>query len=664
MNSTSFFYAHTDQWRYEKLGMEEVLSPLADKKLYAGSMIDYNVRAERMGWLPSAPQLKTNPLQVVRDAIAAGVDPKDYTVKGLKDGSLTMSCEDPDHPDNWPRNMFVWRSNILGSSGKGHEYFLKHLLGTSHGVQGKDLGEQVVRPEPVQGSERQGASTSSARTGLPTEVKWHDKAPEGKLDLLVTLDFRMSTTCLYSDIVLPTATWYEKNDLNTSDMHPFIHPLSTAVDPAWQSRSDWDIYKGLAKKFSEVCVGHLGVEREILLSPLMHDSPSELAQAFGVQDWKRGEIDLIPGKTAPNMTVVERDYPNVYKRFTALGPLMNKAGNGGKGINWNTQTEVKQLGELNGLVTAEGVTCGMPKIETDIDACEVVLQLAPETNGHVAVKAWQALGKQTGLDHTHLAIRREDEKIRFRDIQAQPRKIISSPTWSGIESETVSYNAGYTNVHEMIPWRTLTGRQQFYMDHPWMTAFGEGFSSYRPPVDLKTTVGIHGIKPNGNTEILLNFITPHQKWGIHSTYSDNLMMLTLNRGGPVVWLSEDDAKSAGIVDNDWVELFNINGAIAARSVVSQRVNNGMVMMYHAQEKIINTPGSEITGIRGGIHNSVTRIVLKPTHMIGGYAQFSYGFNYYGTIGTNRDEFVVVRKMNKVDWLDDEPASGDNSTTQA
>jgi nitrate reductase alpha subunit len=32
-----------------------------------------------------------------------------------------MSCEDPDDPANWPRNMFVWRSNMLGSSGKGHE---------------------------------------------------------------------------------------------------------------------------------------------------------------------------------------------------------------------------------------------------------------------------------------------------------------------------------------------------------------------------------------------------------------------------------------------------------------------------------------------------------------------------------------------------------------
>jgi nitrate reductase alpha subunit len=162
-------------------------------------------------------------------------------------------------------------------------------------------------------------------------------------------------------------------------MHPFIHPLSTAVDPAWQSRSDWDIYKGFAKKFSEVCVGHLGIEKEVVLTPLMHDSPAELGQPFEVRDWKRGECELVPGKTAPQITVVERDFPNVYRRFTALGPLMGKVGNGGKGIGWNTQTEVRQLGELNGTVRAEGATCGMARIESDIDACEVVMMLAPET---------------------------------------------------------------------------------------------------------------------------------------------------------------------------------------------------------------------------------------------------------------------------------------------
>ncbi len=481
-----------------------------DKAAYGGHMIDFNVRAERMGWLPSAPQLKTNPIQVAKDATAAGMDAKEYVVKALTDGTLQMSCEDPDAPQNWPRNLFVWRSNLLGSSGKGHEYFCKHLLGTENGVQGKDLGKDDAKP---------------------SEVKWHEQAPEGKLDLLVTLDFRMSTTCLYSDIVLPTASWYEKNDLNTSDMHPFIHPLSAAVDPVWQSRSDWEIYKGFAKAFSEVCVGHLGVEKEVVLTPLMHDTPAELAQPFDVQEWKKGHCELVPGKTAPQIAVVERDYPNVYKRFTALGPLMNKVGNGGKGIAWKTETEVTQLGQLNGLTDAAGTTQGMPRIVTDIDACEVILQLAPETNGHVAVKAWEALGKQTGRDHKHLALYREDEKIRFRDIQAQPRKIISSPTWSGIESETVSYNAGYTNVHELIPWRTLTGRQQFYQDHRWMIAFGEALSSYRPPVDLKTTAGIHNIRPNGHKEIQLNFITPHQKWGIQAPRSACSGMLDRAREG-------------------------------------------------------------------------------------------------------------------------------------
>ncbi len=69
----------------------------------------------------------------------------------------------------------------------------------------------------------------------------------------------------------------------------------------------------------------------------------------------------------------------------------------------------------------------------------MILTLAPETNGQVAVKAWDgACRKVTGRDHTHLALHREDERIRFRDIQAQPRKIISSPTWSGLESEEVS----------------------------------------------------------------------------------------------------------------------------------------------------------------------------------------------------------------------------------
>ncbi|MEJ4045347.1 nitrate reductase subunit alpha [Erwinia sp. SLM-02] len=632
MNGTSFFYNHSSQWRYESLQTDELLSPLADKSRYTGSLIDFNVRSERMGWLPSAPQLNVNPLHLAAKAKAAGVSPADYTVAGLKDGSVRFAAEQPDDPQNFPRNLFVWRSNLLGSSGKGHEYLLKYLLGTESGVLGEDLGEQgAVKPE---------------------EVEWRDNPGKGKLDLVVTLDFRMSSTCLYSDIVLPTATWYEKDDMNTSDMHPFIHPLSAAVDPAWESRSDWEIYKGIAKRFSELCVGHLGIETDVVTLPMQHDSAAELAQPLGVQDWHKGECDLIPGKTAPHLMVVERDYPSTYERFTSLGPLLDKLGNGGKGISWNTQTEVDFLKKLN-YVKGDGPAAGRPNIDTAIDAAEVILSLAPETNGQVAVKAWKALGEFTGRDHTHLALNKEDEKIRFRDIQAQPRKIISSPTWSGLEDEHVSYNAGYTNVHELIPWRTLTGRQQLYQDHQWMRDFGESLLVYRPPIDTRTVQPLMNRKPNGNPEMALNFITPHQKWGIHSTYSENLLMLTLSRGGPIVWLSEDDAKQLGIEDNDWIEAFNANGALTARAVVSQRVPAGMTMMYHAQERLVNIPGAETTQQRGGIHNSVTRVCPKPTHMIGGYAHQSYGFNYYGTVGSNRDEFVIVRKMNNINWLDGE-----------
>ena len=630
MAGTSFFYAHTGQYRHEKLGTSELLAPDATKALWDGmTAIDLNAKAERMGWTPSAPQMRENPLDITDAADKEGISAADYIVRGLKDGSMDMSCNDPENPKNWPRNMFVWRSNILGSSGKGHEYFLKYLLGTQNGLMSEE--EDCLKPKEVKMGE----------------------APEGKLDLFTLLDFRMNTTCLYADVIFPTATWYEKHDLNTSDMHPFIHPFTEAVQPLWQSKSDWEIYKGLAKKFSELAGDYLGTRKDVVLTPLMHDSPGELGQPFDPKDWKLGECEPIPGKTMPNITVVERDYSKVYEKYTAIGPLLEKINNNGKGMAWDTKHEVEFLRKLNG-VRSEGAGKGQPKLETAIDAAEMILTLAPETNGHVSKKAWEALGKATGRDHTHLINSSEHTAIRFRDIVAQPRKIVTSPIWSGVESEEVCYTAGYTNVHELIPWRTLTGRQHFYQDHKWMRDFGVDFCVYRPAVDLKTTKKLLGMKPNGNTEITLNFLTPHQKWGIHSTYSENLRMLTLSRGGPHVWISEIDAKKAGLVDNDWVEVFNANGAIACRVIVSQRIPETMILMYHAQEKLVHTPAAETTQKRGGIHNSVTRAVLNPTHMIGGYAQLAYGFNYYGTVGSNRDEWVIVRKMNEIDWMD-EPA---------
>ena len=632
MNGTSFFYNHTSQWRYEKLKVSEILSPVSKNKdvLCKYSLLDFNIMAERMGWLPSAPALDVNSLTISNEADKQSQTPTDYLISSLKSQKINFAAENPDDHNNYPRNLFVWRSNLLGASGKGHEYFLKHLLGIDSGVMSNDL-EEDNEPKPV-------------------NAKWIKQKEIGKLDLLVNIDFRISTTGLYSDIVLPTASWYEKDDLNTSDMHPFIHPLTAAIDPVWETRTDWEIYKGLARSFANLVRKYNlfeKVEKDLVLTPLLHDTPLELGQSMDVQDWKKDNIKMIPGKNMPSVTIVERLYHDIDLQFMSLGPLMKKLGNVCKGISWNTDHEVDLIGKINGIVKSDGIAKGLPKIDTAINAAEIILLLAPETNGEVAVKSWRSLEKITGLKHDHLALGREDEKIRFRDIVAQPRKIISSPTWSGVESEHVSYNSGYTNINEFIPWRTITGRQQFYQDHLWMREFGEGFCVYKPPINTKTTAPIENTLKN-NEFVILNFITPHQKWGIHSTYSENLLMLTLNRGGPVIWISEVDAAKVSIEDNDWIEAYNINGTIVARAIVSQRVPEGMSLMYHAQEKIVNVPLSTVTGYRGGIHNSVTRVSLKPTHMIGGYAQQAWGFNYYGTVGSNRDEFIIVKKILDVD----------------
>ncbi len=638
MNSTTYWYFHTDQWRYEKVEADNILGSTATAKYRGYQIADYNVVSQRLGWLPSAPHFNKNPLDIVKAAEAAGATDEagisQYMAEQLKSGEMAFSIEDIDAEENHPRNLFVWRANLIGCSAKGHEYFLKHLLGAQNGVM------------------QEGTEGANCK-----EIKWREKAPIGKLDLMVDINFRLNSTGAYSDIILPTATWYEKADLNTTDMHPFVHPLGKAVDPAFESKSDWQIFMRVAKKFSEIAEKHLGTVKDVVSLPMQHDSPMALAQPYGeVKDWKRGECDLIPGKTAPLFKVVERDYANTYKKYTSVGPLMNKLGNNIKGLDWNTDLEIDQLKTHNGVITEEGISKGLPSLLEDVQVCDTVLMMAPETNGEVAHKSWSALSKKTGINHSHLYEGRHEEKIRYHDIVAQPRKIITAPTWSGIESEEVSYNACYTNVHEHIPFRTLTGRASFYLDHEWMLDFGEGLCCYRPPQDL----GAHKNLPKelakkleGKKTLTLNWITPHSKWGIHSSYQDNLRMLTLFRGGPYFWVNEEEAQSIGLKDNDWVEAVNANGATVARVVVSQRVPKGMALMYHAQEKNVNVPGSNTTGKRGGILNSVTKVVMKPTNMIGGYAQLSYSFNYYGTVGSQRDENVIVHKIEDADvnWLE-------------
>jgi nitrate reductase alpha subunit len=164
---------------------------------------------------------------------------------------------------------------------------------------------------------------------------------------------------------------------------------------------------------------------------------------------------------------------------------------------------------------------------------------------------------------------------------------------------------------------------------------------FRPPLN-PARAWAQGEKSDG-TEVTVRYLTPHSKWSIHSEYQENLYMLTLFRGGPVIWMNKDDAGAIGVKDNDWIEAYNRNGIVVCRAVVTHRLPRGVCFMYHAKDRHVNVPISQISGRRGGTNNSLTRITMKPTHMIGGYAQLSYAFNYYGPTGSQRDEVTTIRK---------------------
>ena len=244
----------------------------------------------------------------------------------------------------------------------------------------------------------------------------------------------------------------------------------------------------------------------------------------------------------------------------------------------------------------------------------------------------------------HLATGSEDLRITFADAQVQPRTVMTSPEWSGIEAHGRRYSPFTMNVECDKPWHTLSGRQHLYLDHAWMLELGEGLPAYRPPLRYTAIFGDQGARDgSGRKELTLQYLTPHSKWSIHSEYQDNLHMLTLFRGGGMLWVSVEDAADLDIADGDWVESYNRNGVIALRATVSHRIPQGTCLLYHAKDRNLQVPLTEMHGRRGGTDNSLTRIVMKPTHFIGGYAQLSFGFNYYGPTGSQRDEVTVLRK---------------------
>jgi complex iron-sulfur molybdoenzyme family reductase subunit alpha len=365
-----------------------------------------------------------------------------------------------------PRSLIVWRANYLNQA-KGNEAILRSL--------------------------------------------WQD------LDLIVNLNFRMDTTALYSDVVLPAATYYEKTDLNTTDCHSYMHPFSKVLDPLYESKTDWDIFAALAAKIAEV------------------------AQAKGLQPY----VDEALGWT--------RDLTKLHEEWTAQGALA-----------------------------------------ADESAANYILANSAETKG-----------------------------MTYRGLQERPQRFVGTDPeiWNSDVEAGRAYTPFTHQIEKKRPWRTLTGRQQFYVDHPWYLQFEEELPVHKEPQD--------------DPEYPLYWNTPHERWSIHSTWRDNRYMLRLQRGLPIAYLNPDEAKQRGIQDNDWVRIFNGQGEAIVKAKIRPGEKRGRITMYHGWEKFL--------GFQQGGWQSLTYIKIKPTQLIGKYGHLNFKLNYWGPTGNNRDIKVEVEK---------------------
>jgi nitrate reductase alpha subunit len=615
-------YINTCQYRYE--GKTSKFNVAPDNEITQKHMADLVFKSVRLGWMPFYPQFNKNSLDISKESkLTDSEELKKFVFDNLKSKSIEYSVSDPDSEINFPRVWIIWRGNAISGSMKGHEFALKHYLGTHSNAIAKDKENKTE------------------------EVKWHDIAPVGKMDLVVDLNFRMDSSALYSDIVLPAASWYEKNDLNSTDLHSFIHPLSAAIAPVWESKSDWEIFRNIAFATSELAKKHLNtLQTDIVTIPLSHDSADEITQPK-ISDWFLGEGEPIPGKTSHKIAVVERDYTKIYEKFITLGPNVRNKGLGAHGNHYKCEDFYDEMLKSNHF--KKEIIDGniYPSLKEDISAANAVLHLSSLTNGELTYRAYKNMEVKTGLALSDLAEGSKDVRMTFKDLQAQPRRYNTSPVWSGLMNNGRAYSAFTYNVERLVPWRTLTGRQHFYLDHEMYIAYGEHLPTFKPSPKPEAYGDLDETLKNENAKVL-NCLTPHGKWHIHSTYMDNLRMLTLSRGCEPCWLNEEDAAELKIKDNDWVEVYNDNGVYCTRAVVSSRIPRGVCIVYHTVERTISIPKSQVRGNRrAGGNNSITRVHLKPNLLAGGYGQFTFHFNYWGPTAVNRDTHVVVKKMEKV-----------------
>jgi len=356
------------------------------------------------------------------------------------------------------------------------------------------------------------------------------------LDTIVTCDFRMSTSGMWSDYILPAAGYYEKPGIKyTISYLPYVVVGDRAVPPLYESKHEWDIVLGMAKKIQE------------------------RARARGIDD-------------CTDVNGAAHTLSNLYDELT-----------------------------VNGLYT-EGE-------KGEVKALDYIMENAPIT-------------RATDLGEQPWRKAAEDGMVKIKAVPGLFMAMGLNCMMSDYDTKEPLTQFGW--FHEQKnPWPTLTGRQQFYIDHPWYTEVGEQFSVHKEPV---AAGGPYPLRLNGG----------HARWSQHSIMRANQQMLRLQRGGPVAYLSQVDARERGISDHDRIRVYNDVGEFLLRAKIAPVVQPGEVICYHAWE------GYQFPD--GAVQNDVLPASIKPNNMVGDYGHLQYRGHYLSMNNTPKEVAVEVERV--------------------
>ncbi len=328
-----------------------------------------------------------------------------------------------------------------------------------------------------------------------------------KLELIVTWEFRMSSSAMQSDIILPAAGWHEKAGVKFAQSYvPYICVGEKAVEPLYESKNEFDIMAKLA-----ATIERRARERE----------EGQYKDVFG------------------------RDYD-----LRDVARLWSYDGQFGEGDAEKALDVAFQLSEpVRGVSWEEAARVGA-----------------------VRVKSAGGYGPITAM---------------ASDLK---------------EDEPLYPFAWFVEGKE--PWPTLTGRQQFYIDHPWYLDVGEHLPTHKEA-------------PPAGGEYPLRMTGGHTRWSIHAIWRANRTMLRLQRGEPVMYVSTQDAAARNLRDHDLAWVRNDVGAFKVRVKLAPSVQPGQVVMYHAWEPY------QFPGWTG--QQAVNPSPWKPLHLVGDYGQLHYRF---------------------------------------